>query len=327
MLKLKPQSRSHVVVLRLVLRLLFAEKFLKGAPDPLKNAALLIWTVFPVGLCEMDVMVKVLVRLMTVFCVAEPDSQSLVISGRAHAGDSRGVPLAVGPAAYRGGVPLDEALITVIPDQRVDLIAGLQGSEYTGLLYHWRLTARHCSFLACECEVVVAGHVVPLPSFMPDHYHTVLSRLEKAVWLIGPPVVILHWSAISPPEVSLKHPVVQAYPLVITAQLVYKTLFFVGQNAGEVGAMDSTLSFSRVPSSTVSEVFVAMRLELLPTKSTHLSVLLTEFPGITGQAEAGEGADPVQTGGSIQTRVGLALIDICFTALSSVSRCTHTEGF
>lgn len=140
MLKLKPQSRSHVIILRLVLRLLFAEKFLKGAPDSLKNAALLIRTLFPMGLCEMDMMVKVLVWLMTVFCVAEPDSQSLVISGRTHAGDSRSVPLAIGPAAYCGGVPLNEALITVISDQCVDLIAGLQGSKYTGFLYHWRLT-------------------------------------------------------------------------------------------------------------------------------------------------------------------------------------------
>lgn len=175
--------------------------------------------------------------------------------------------------------------------------------------------------------MVVAGHVIPLPPFMPNHHYTVLPRLEKAVRLVGPPVVILHRSAVGPSEVPLKHLVIQAYPLVITAQSVYKKLFFVGQDAGEVGAMDSTLSFSRVPSPTVSEVLVAMRLEFLPTKSTHLSVLLAKFPCIAGQAEAGVGVDTIQTGGSIQTRAGLALINISFTVLASVSRCTDAQLF
>lgn len=62
-----------------------------------------------------------------------------MIRGGAYAGDSRGVPLSVGSAAYCGGVSLDETLITVISDQCVDLIAGPQGSKHSGVLYHRRL--------------------------------------------------------------------------------------------------------------------------------------------------------------------------------------------
>lgn len=41
--------------------------------------------------------------------------------------------------------------------------------------------------------MVVAGHVVPLSFFMPDHHHAILSRLEETVWLVWPPVVKLLW--------------------------------------------------------------------------------------------------------------------------------------
>lgn len=34
---------------------------------------------------------------------------------------------------------------------------------------------RTCSFFAGECQVIVAGHVVPLSSFVPDHHHAVLA--------------------------------------------------------------------------------------------------------------------------------------------------------
>lgn len=50
-----------------------------------------------------------------------------------------------------------------------------------------------CSLFAGECQVIVAGHVVPLPSFMPDHHHAILSWLEETVWLVWPPVVELLW--------------------------------------------------------------------------------------------------------------------------------------
>lgn len=42
--------------------------------------------------------------------------------------------------------------------------------------------------------------------------------------------------------------------------------------------------------------------------------LFTQLPGVAGQAEAGEGVDRIQTGGSIQARVGVALVDICSSA-------------
>lgn len=48
-----------------------------------------------------------------------------------------------------------------------------------------------CAFLAGEGEMVVAGHVIPLAVLVPDHHHTVLSRLEETVWLVGTPVLIL----------------------------------------------------------------------------------------------------------------------------------------
>lgn len=49
------------------------------------------------------------------------------------------------------------------------------------------------------------------------------------------------------------------------------------------------------------------------TLTLHVSwlTLLAELSCIAGQAEAGEGVDSVHTGGSVQTRVGLALVDIC----------------
>lgn len=48
-----------------------------------------------------------------------------------------------------------------------------------------------CAFLAGEGEVIITGHIVPLAVLVPDHHHTVLSRLEETVWLVGTPVLIL----------------------------------------------------------------------------------------------------------------------------------------
>lgn len=45
------------------------------------------------------------------------------------------------------------------------------------------------SSLADEGKVVVAGHIVPLSTLMPDHNHAVLPRVEVVVWLVGPPVL------------------------------------------------------------------------------------------------------------------------------------------
>lgn len=48
-----------------------------------------------------------------------------------------------------------------------------------------------CSLLAGEGEVVVAWNIIPLAVLMPYHHHTVLTRSEEAVRLVGPPVFIL----------------------------------------------------------------------------------------------------------------------------------------
>lgn len=39
--------------------------------------------------------------------------------------------------------------------------------------------------------------------------------------------------------------------------------------------------------------------------------LFAELSGVAGQADAGEGVDSIQTGGSIQAWIGLALVDVC----------------
>lgn len=57
------------------------------------------------------------------------------------AGDSRDVPLAVGPAAYGGGVPLDEARFTVIAEQGADLVTRLHGSKQASIFDHRGLPA------------------------------------------------------------------------------------------------------------------------------------------------------------------------------------------
>lgn len=41
--------------------------------------------------------------------------------------------------------------------------------------------------------------------------------------------------------------------------------------------------------------------------------LFTESSNVAGQAQAGEGVEAVYARGSVPTRVGLALIDICST--------------
>lgn len=44
--------------------------------------------------------------------------------------------------------------------------------------------------LASEGQVVVAGNIVPLAILMPDHHHTVFSRIEVVVRLVWSPVFI-----------------------------------------------------------------------------------------------------------------------------------------
>lgn len=51
--------------------------------------------------------------------------------------------MAVGAAADGGGVSLDVALLAVIAEQGVDLVARPHGPEHSSILHHWRLTTRH----------------------------------------------------------------------------------------------------------------------------------------------------------------------------------------
>lgn len=53
---------------------------------------------------------------------------------------------------------------------------------------------------------------------------------------------------------------------------VDEVLLLLRQDAGEVCAVETTLSLCSIPGAAVSEVLVAVRLKLLPTKATLLSV-------------------------------------------------------
>lgn len=154
------------------------------------------------------IIVIVLILVMIVIVGVFPRSERLLVGSGAHAGDLRAVPLAIVTAADGGGVSLYEAVFTVVTNQSVDLITRLHRTKHTSILHYWGLAARDCALLAGEGEVVVAGYIIPLSSLVPDHHHTVLSRLEETVWLVGTPVLILHDAAVSPAEVSLKHLVV-----------------------------------------------------------------------------------------------------------------------
>lgn len=115
---------------------------LDGLPEVLEDvvALLLLWVliVFLKALAVMDVAV---VLWLVVLALAAPEGKRLVVGRRAGAGDLGGVPLAVGSAAYGGGVSLDEALLAVIAEQRADLISRLQGPEHTSILHHGGLPA------------------------------------------------------------------------------------------------------------------------------------------------------------------------------------------
>lgn len=57
-------------------------------------------------------------------------------------------------------------------------------------------------------------------------------------------------------------------------------LLLLGQDAGQVSAVQTTLPLSSVPRPAVGEVFIAVRLKLLPSKPTHLSVCSEERDGV-----------------------------------------------
>lgn len=71
-------------------------------------------------------------------------------------------------------------------------------------------------------------------------------------------------------------------------------------------------------------IFLQFYLDFTRFTSVPQLTLFTELSGVAGQAEAGEGADSIQTGGSVQTRVRLALINICrHTTAALLSHCIH----
>lgn len=200
----------------------------------------------------------------------------LLEGGRIQACDFGLVPLSVFSASDSRDVSLDEAFFTVISNHRVDLVTWLHAAVDLSVLYERRLTAGHCALLTGEGQVVVAGHIVPLSALMPDHDHTVLAGGEEAVRLTITPVLELHGMSISPAEIIVKHFIIQADPLIVVAQTIYEELLFVGQDAGQVSALQTTLSFCCLPRPPVGEVLIAVALKLLPTKVTNLRILLTE---------------------------------------------------
>lgn len=114
---------------------------LNGDPVALQDVGnLLLPLVLYLFLLTLGVVLIVPV-LMLVLGVAALKNKCLVVGCRACAGDFRRVPLAVGLAAYSWGVTLNEALLTLITEQGVDLIAQFCGPKNSGILHHRRLTA------------------------------------------------------------------------------------------------------------------------------------------------------------------------------------------
>lgn len=186
------------------------------------------------------------------------------------------VPVAVFSASDSGNVSLDETVLAVVPNQRVDLIPRLNAAIDMGILYDRRLTAGHCALLAGEGQVIIAWHIVPLTTLVPDHHHAVLAHGEEAVRLTHSPVLKLHRVSICPAEIIVKHFIIQSNPLIVMPQTINKELLFMGQDTGEVTALQTTRSFRCFPCPPVCEVLIAVALKLVPAKVTNLRVLLTE---------------------------------------------------
>lgn len=214
---------------------------------------------------------------------------------------------------------LNETIFAVISNQGVDFITRFHLSKGLGIFYNRGLAASNCSFLASIGEMVIAGDIIPLAILMPNDYDTIFSSRKEAVWLVGPPVLILQCAAICPTEVMLKHLVIEAYPLIIMSHTIHKHLFFMRQNACEMGALQTALSFSCIPRASVGEVLVALPLEFVPTIVTCLGVLLTKCTNIAGKTEAPECIKTVDTCGSIATGVRVTFIKIKFTLVATVS--------
>lgn len=53
-----------------------------------------------------------------------------------------------------------------------------------------------CALFTRERQEVIAGDVIPLSLFMPDHHHAVLSSSEEVVRLPGAPFLKLLWAGV-----------------------------------------------------------------------------------------------------------------------------------
>lgn len=214
---------------------------------------------------------------------------------------------------------MNETIFTVISNQGVDFITRFHLSKGLGIFYNWGLAASNCSFLASIGEMVIAGNIIPLAVLVPNDYDTIFSSRKKAVWLVGPPVLILQGAAISPTEVMLKHLVIEAYPLIVMAHTIHKHLFFMRQDACEMGALQPAFSLSCIPRAAVGKVLVALPLEFVPAVVTCLGVLLTKCTNVARKAEAPERIETVNARGSIATGVRVTFIKIKLTLVAAVS--------
>lgn len=68
------------------------------------------------------------------------------------------------------------------------------------------------------------------------------------------------------------HSYIQQYTVHEKELTIYKELLLVGQDAGEVTALQTTLSFPGFPCPSVCEVFIAVALKLVPAKVTNLCI-------------------------------------------------------
>lgn len=219
---------------------------------------------------------------------------------------------------------LNETIFAVISNQGVDFITRFHLSKGLGIFYNRGLAASNCSFLAGISEMIIAGNIIPLAILMPNDYNTVLSSRKEAVWLVGPPVLILQCAAIGPTEVMFKHLVIEAYPLIIMPHTVHKHLFLVRQDACEMRALQTAFPFSCVPRAPMGEVFVALALEFVPAVVTRLCVLFTKCTNVARKAEAPERIKTIHTRGSIATGVRVTFIEIKLTLVATESWHTGT---
>lgn len=74
-----------------------------------------------------------------------------------------------------------------------------------------------------------------------------------------------------------------------------------------------------LPSVSVGKVPVAVAMELSPTMLATFNVFFTHVSPVTGQAEAEERVNLVNASASVFARLGLAVINIDLTVLSSES--------